>query len=190
MPQRDAGPVVLVAVRGPVLDELVRAATTGAAADDVTPPLTPGGTWTDIRTDWLRRFHEDRRDGLAGDAREATWAVVVDGRVVGSVRLARTSDGVLETGAWLTRTVRRRGLGRAAFGAVLSEAAAAGARRVQASTTTGNGAALAVLRQLGFTCAPDADGRTVRAGVDLAGQGSDSQARPSSSLPSRRAKSP
>jgi RimJ/RimL family protein N-acetyltransferase len=178
VPQHRAGPVVLVAVRGPVLDELVRAATTGASADDVTPPLTPGGTWTDVRTDWLRRFHEDRSDGLAGDAQEATWAVVVDGRVVGSVRLARTSDGVLETGAWLTSAARGRGFGRAALAAVLAEAASAGARQVRATTTTGNGAALAVLRQLGFACAPDADGRTVRAVVDLPGQGSAGTSRP------------
>jgi ribosomal-protein-alanine N-acetyltransferase len=83
------------------------------------------------------------------------------------VRLRRTSDDdVLETGAWLIRAARRRGTGRAALAAVLREARAAGAARVQADTTAGNRAALAVLRRLGFTCTPQSDG-TVRAELVL-----------------------
>lgn len=44
---------------------------------------------------WLRAFHRDRRRGLDGPSREATWAVVENaagdgrdyGRVIGAVRL-------------------------------------------------------------------------------------------------------
>jgi RimJ/RimL family protein N-acetyltransferase len=192
MAQRHTARVTLVPVDDVVLEDLVRAATTGASADEVTPPLTPGGTWTIARTDWLRRFHADRRDGLGGRCEEATWAVVADGSVVGSVRLRRaSSEGVLETGAWLTRAARGRGVGRAALTAVLGEATAAGGRRVQACTTADNGAALAVLQRLGFACTPQADGRAVRALLLLEreDQGSESQARPSPS-PSSRATSP
>lgn len=83
--------MTLVAVDETVLEKLVHAATTDAAADEVTPPLTPGSDWTPARVAWLRSFHRDRRAGLASSAAEATWAVVVDERVVGSVRLKRVA---------------------------------------------------------------------------------------------------
>lgn len=161
---RHSGSVTLVPVDDDVLETLVQAATSDAAADEVTPPLDPGGTWTAARVAWLRDFHRDRRSGLDGPARAATWAVVVDGDVVGSVRLAGCSDdGALDTGAWLTRSARGRGLGRAAAAAVLREATAHGARAVRADTTASNRAALAVLEHLGFELEADGDGRHVRA---------------------------
>lgn len=159
-------PVTLVPVGEDVLEALVQAATTGAAADEVTPPLDGSGAWTDQRVAWLRSFHRDRRAGLRGPMRECTWAVVAAGEVVGSVRLAGgPDDGVVETGAWLTRNARGRGLGRAAAAAVLGEAAAHGARAVRADTTADNRAALAVLEHLGFDVDVDVDGdgRHVRA---------------------------
>ena len=57
---------------------------------------------------------------------------------------------MLETGIWLTRGARGRGVGRRALGAVLEQAPALGAHEVRADTTRGNGPALAVLRDLGF----------------------------------------
>ncbi len=83
---------MLVAVDELVLEHLVRAATTDAAPDDVTPPLTDGTDWTATRVKWLQDFHRDRRDGLAGPAGEATWGVVAAEQVVGSVRLKRTDE--------------------------------------------------------------------------------------------------
>lgn len=50
-------PVMLVAVDELVLEQLVQAATTDAAADDVTPPLTVGTDWTATRVKWLQDFH-------------------------------------------------------------------------------------------------------------------------------------
>ncbi|MBA3293337.1 MAG: GNAT family N-acetyltransferase [Geodermatophilaceae bacterium] len=156
--------VTLAAVDEVVLGQLVHAAISDAAADEVTPPPTAGEAWTPTRVAWLRGFHRDRRPGLGGPAREATWAVVIGGRVVGSVRLKRTDEqGMLETGAWLTRPVRGRGVGRAAVAAVLDEAAALGASAVRADTTTTNAAALAVLERLGFSLTSAGDGRSVRA---------------------------
>lgn len=151
--------VSLVAVDEIVLEQLVHAATTDAAADDVTPPLTAGGAWTPSRVAWLRSFHRDRRTGSSGPAGEATWAVAADGRIVGSVRLKGTDEqAVFETGVWLARRARGQGIGRAALSAVLQQAAALGARGVRADTTVRNASALAVLRCLGFDFVPTDDG--------------------------------
>ena len=155
--------MVLVAVDNAVLEALVDAAT-GESANEVTPPLTPGGTWTPERIEWLRRLHRDCRAGLDGPASQATWAVTEGGHVVGAVRLGRTEeDGVLETGIWLTRDTRGRGVGQVAISAVLDRATALGAGAVRADTTSDNAAALSVLRRLGFELSPTAEGQGVRA---------------------------
>jgi RimJ/RimL family protein N-acetyltransferase len=84
--------------------------------------------------------------------------------VVGAVRLGRTDEaGVLETGIWVTRGTRGRGVGQAAIAAVLDKATALGADAVRADTTSGNTAALSVLRRLGFEPSPAEDGQSVRA---------------------------
>ena len=156
--------VALVAVDDTVLAQLVHAATTDAVADEVTPPLTAGSAWTSARVAWLRDFHRVRRAGLAGPAGEATWAVVVDEAVVGSVRLKRIEgSGVLETGIWLTRGARGRGVGRAAMVAALRQAATLGATEVWADTTVANAGALAVLRRCGFALTTADNGHDVRA---------------------------
>jgi RimJ/RimL family protein N-acetyltransferase len=155
------------------LSRLVAAALDGAAPDEVTPPVTPGERWTPERVEWLRAFHRDRRQGLDGPAREATWVVVevvgqgAEGeRVVGSVRLRRTGDpGVLETGIWLVRDARGRGVGRWALQQVLERAREAGATAVRADTTVGNAGARAVLAALGF--AATVEGEQVRAELPL-----------------------
>jgi RimJ/RimL family protein N-acetyltransferase len=147
------------------LSRLVAAALEGAEPDEVTPPVAPGGGWTPERIEWLRAFHRDRRRGLDGPAQEVTWAVVeITGgsraaeRVVGSVRLRRTGEpGVLETGIWLVRDARGRGVGRQAVRLVLDRAREAGARTVRAETTSGNAGAVALLRSLGFGAVEDGD---------------------------------
>ena len=72
-------------------------------------------------------------------------------QVVGSVRLVRADrPGQMETGVWLVRDVRGRGVGHAAMAAVLSEAVELGATSVSAETTSSNAGAVAVLERLGF----------------------------------------
>jgi RimJ/RimL family protein N-acetyltransferase len=145
--------VALVPVDEPVLARLVGAAVADATPDEVTPPVASGKRWTPERIEWLRRFHRDRRIGLDGPLGEASWAVTAGGDVVGAVRLKRTTDpAVLETGIWLTRGARGRGIGRRAMAAVLAEARRHGARQVRADTSPENVAALAVLAALGFDC--------------------------------------
>ena len=153
-----------------VIAELVRAATTDAEPHEVTPPL--GAGWTPERTAWLWAYHRDRREGLDGPCGEATWAVVVAGAVVGGARLRWTADpGVADTGLWLTRSARGRGVGRVALAAVVGFARPAGVCTVVADTAAGNHGALAVLRHLGFNvAAADADGRVVaRLGIEPRG---------------------
>lgn len=155
------------------LSRLVAAALEGAEPDEVTPPVAPGEGWTPERVGWLRAFHRDRRRGLEGPAQEATWAVVeITGegrdaeRVVGSVRLRRTGEpGVLETGIWLVRDARGRGVGRQAVRLVLDRARGAGAVTVRAETMPGNAGAVALLRSLGFRAR--SHGEHVRADLHL-----------------------
>lgn len=170
--------VELRAVTEATLSRLVAAALQGAAADEVTPPVTPGPAWTEERVEWLRVFHRDRRPGLDGPWHEATWAVVDsdadaqdrDGQVVGGVRLRRTADPhVLETGIWLVREARGRRLGRHAVLLVLDRAREAGATVVRAETTAGNTAAVGLLRSLGAVVTVDDD--VVRAELPLSRSG-------------------
>ncbi len=156
--------VTLIAVNGPTLIRLVQAATNGAAANEVTPPLTPQDVWSAARIAWLEDFHRTRADGLKAPLGEATWAVLAVDRIVGSVRLKHTAEpGILETGIWLVRGVRGRGVGRVALSAVLRLAAELGARGVRADTTIGNLAALGLFRRLGFDLAFSENGDGVQA---------------------------
>lgn len=142
--------VLLIEVDDSVLASLIAAAIEDADPDDVTPPL--GSGWTASRTSWLDSFHRDRRGGTPSPAGEATWAISVEGDIVGSVRLKQVdSDGIFETGIWLTRSSRNRGIGLRAMMQLLRIAPQHGARIVRADTTSGNTAALALLERLGFT---------------------------------------
>ncbi|MGB7447650.1 MAG: GNAT family N-acetyltransferase [Ornithinimicrobium sp.] len=161
------GLVSLVSVDDDVLDQLIRAATTSASPNEVTPPLTPGAQWTPIRVEWLKAYHRDRRRGLDGPCREATWAVVVDDWVVGSVRMKLTEqDGVVETGLWLTSDVGGKGLGTASLAAALDKARELGSTHVCAETLVDNIGALSALRRLGFTL-EHGEGQSVRAITSL-----------------------
>lgn len=156
--------VSLVDVDELTLDELVSAAVSDASANDVTAPVTTGNEWSPTRITWLKDFHRNRRDGLSGPAGEITWAILLGGQVVGSVRLKRTAvPGILETGIWLIRRVRGQGVGRRAMAEVLRTAAALGALGVRADTTASNGAAMGVLRRLGFDLVRSDDGSGVEA---------------------------
>ena len=150
----------LIPVDDGVLDQIVDAAIADASADEVTPPLSAANEWTPERIAWLRDYHRANREGLAGPTGEATWAVVVSGDVVGSVRLKLTDQPhVFDTGIWLTRSSRGHGIGLAVMTAVLLEATARGASSVQAETAESNRSALSVLRRLGFRLLPAEEGR-------------------------------
>jgi RimJ/RimL family protein N-acetyltransferase len=142
--------VELLDVDETVLAQLVVAALSDAEPDEVTPPMA-GDRWGPERIEWLRQLHRDRRPGLDGPLGEATWAVAVDGEIVGGVRLKRTAEpDMVETGIWLTSQARGKGVGRTAIAQVLEKAWEHGARAVRADTSPQNAAALSVLQRLGF----------------------------------------
>lgn len=145
------GGVELRPVDETVLARLVGTALSGAEPDEVTPPVSADGRWGPERIEWLRRFHRDRRLGLDGPLGEATWAIASDGEVVGAVRLKRTAQpDVLETGIWLARDARGKGVGRQAVALVLEKAQELGAQAVRADTSLENSSALFVLQRMGF----------------------------------------
>ncbi|GAB2474712.1 tetratricopeptide repeat protein [Jatrophihabitans fulvus] len=154
-----AGALPADAVLRPVADEDALGAVVAAAADadpdDVTPPLGDG--WTDARLDWLRTYHRKRFTGLLGPTAEGTWAIG-DEAVLGVVRLRHLGDGRFETGLWLVRAARGRGLGRAAVHAAVRLVRSLGGREIVADTTPQNAAAVALLRRLGFDLRPGPDG--------------------------------
>lgn len=147
-----------------LLEDLLAVAVDGAAPEEVMPPVAGPPGWTTERQEAFRDWHRSRRPGLAGPLRESTFAVIHNGRTVGSARLAlRDGDAVLETGMWLGRAHRGRGIGTATLRILLDEAAKAGARAVVADTRTHNTAAVGALRRNGATLVTSQDTADVHA---------------------------
>ncbi|QIJ60758.1 GNAT family N-acetyltransferase [Streptomyces sp. JB150] len=150
------------------LDRLLAVAVGDAAPEEVMPPVAGGPGWTTERQAAFRAWHRARRAGLAGPLGESTYVITYEGEVVGSARLAlREGHDVLETGMWLGRTHRGRGIGTATVRLLLDEAAGAGARAVVADTTTHNTSALAALRGNGATLTANHDTQEVHAELVL-----------------------
>ncbi|MET3947341.1 ribosomal-protein-alanine N-acetyltransferase [Arthrobacter sp. UYCu512] len=145
-PSRPA--VLLVDVSGAVLEQLLSVAIQDADADDVTPPMGSAAGWNSERISWFREYHRAAA-GLDGPGQQQSWAVSSGGELAGAVRLRRTGAGALETGIWLARSFRGRGIAREALRLVIGRAAATGASVLEAETTAGNTAALALLRSAG-----------------------------------------
>jgi ribosomal-protein-alanine N-acetyltransferase len=170
--------VSLVDVDDAVMDQLLDLAKRDASPDEVAPPLGGPG-WNLERTAWFFSHHRAAAHGLDGEAGEKTWAILADGRLAGSVRLRRVESGspesdsvepgsanVAETGIWLGRSFRSKGIGSAALRLVLAEARRAGVTEVTARTLAGNLGAQRLLTAAGAALTPDDDG-TVRAVVVL-----------------------
>ncbi|MFH9861082.1 GNAT family N-acetyltransferase [Streptomyces sp. NPDC017202] len=153
-----AGRVEVLQVDEGNLEELLAVAVEDAAPEEVMPPVAGPPGWTTERQEAFRTWHRARCPGLAGPLRESTFAITHDGRIVGSARLAlRAGHDVLETGMWLGRSHRGRGIGTATLRVLLGEAARAGARAVVADTEAHNTAALGALRRNGATLTASQD---------------------------------
>ena len=166
--------VSLVDVDEAVLDALLALAKRDASPDEVAPPLGGPG-WNPERTAWFFDYHRAAAYGLDGLAGEKTWGIIADGSLAGSIRLRRTTSGttesgpaglVADTGIWLGRSFRSRGIGAAALRLVLDEARKAGLCRVTARTLAGNVGAQRILASAGAVLTHD-DAGTVRAVVEL-----------------------
>ncbi|OAE01677.1 GNAT family N-acetyltransferase [Arthrobacter sp. OY3WO11] len=166
--------VSLVDVDEAVLDRLLALAKRDASPDEVAPPLGGPG-WNPERTAWFFGYHRAAAYGLDGLAGEKTWGILADGSLAGSIRLRRTTSctaepgpagAVADTGIWLGRSFRSRGVGAAALRLVLEEARRAGLSRITARTLAGNVGAQRILASAGAVLTHDDDG-TVRAVVEL-----------------------
>jgi [ribosomal protein S5]-alanine N-acetyltransferase len=161
--------VTLVDVDEEVLHQLLDLAKRDASPDEVAPPLGGPG-WNLERTAWFFSYHRAAAEGLDGRAGEKSWGILADGSLAGSIRLKRVGAGnglkTAETGIWLGRSFRSRGIGSAALRLVLTEACSAGIAEVTARTLAGNRAAQRILTGAGAVLTPDDDG-TVRAVVAL-----------------------
>ena len=164
--------VALLDITEAVLERLLAVALADADADEVTPPLGASPGWNADRVRWFLAYHRAAAAGLDGPAREKTWAVTTGGTLAGAVRLKAVSAPgtavgslALETGIWLRRSLRGRGIGRAALQLVTLQAAATGAAVLTADTATDNAAARSLLAGLGSTLA--ADGTRVTARIPL-----------------------
>ncbi|WJK43779.1 GNAT family N-acetyltransferase [Solwaraspora sp. WMMA2056] len=140
----------------PMSDDLVEPLLSAAVAEaepgEVMPPVPGPAGWTAARRDAFREFHRAHfGGGHFGPAGTIMYAVTLGGDVVGGVRLTRLDapSGVVETGIWLGRSARGRGIGAAALRAVLDEAVRLGAQLVVARTTPANRAAINLLRRCG-----------------------------------------
>lgn len=158
--------VCLADVDDPMLERLLALAIRDASPDEVTPPLGNGTGWTTERIEWFRAYHRSAAAGLDGPAAEKSWAVLCEGGPAGSIRLKRTAEATAETGIWLGRGFRGRGIGTAALGLVLVEARRAGLSQVEAHTTAGNTGARRLLTAAGARLA-HGDGGAVSAAVVL-----------------------
>lgn len=161
--------VSLLDVDEQLLEQLLDLAKRDASPDEVAPPLGGPG-WNLERTAWFFTYHRAAAEGLNGTAGEKSWGILADGALAGSIRLKRVGAGTgrdtAETGIWLGRRFRGRGIGSAALRLVLAEARNAGIAEVTARTLAGNPAAQRILAGAGATLTPDDDG-TVRAVVAL-----------------------
>ncbi|SCE74742.1 Protein N-acetyltransferase, RimJ/RimL family [Micromonospora viridifaciens] len=132
------------------LEPLLSVAAAEAEPEDVMPPVEAPAGWSLARRDAFREFHRASFDGLEGPTRTRNYAIVAAGEVVGVVRMTRREEpGTVETGMWLGRSARGRGLGAAALRELLNAAAAAGMHTVVAETTPDNQGAVSVLKKCG-----------------------------------------
>ncbi|ASW56967.1 GNAT family N-acetyltransferase [Plantactinospora sp. KBS50] len=161
-----AGDVRLTPMNEQNLEPLLSVAAAEAEPAEVMPPVEAPAGWSQARRDAFREFHRANFGGLDGPTRTVMYAIQASGEVVGMIRMSRTdAPDCVETGMWLGRSARGQGIGLAALRALLDEAVRAGASRVVASTTTGNGAALAVLGRCGAELR--SDGSAVQAELRL-----------------------
>jgi RimJ/RimL family protein N-acetyltransferase len=158
--------IILADVGEAMLEQLLELAQQDAAADEVTPQLGPGNGWNTERHDWFRSYHRAAAAGLDGPAGEKSWAVLCEGVPAGSIRLKLTAEATAETGIWLGRSFRGRGVGAAALALVLAKARTSGLRKVTAHTTEGNLGAQRILTAAGAQLTHD-DGGNVSAAVVL-----------------------
>ena len=144
------GEVWLTPIDQHILESLLSVAVAETEPEEVMPPVSAPAGWSQPRRDAFVDFYQSNFAGLAGPTRTVMYAIVCNGNVVGMIRIARLDEpDTMETGMWLGRSARGRGIGGTALRLLLAEAARAGTTQVMAETTSHNTAALAALRRCG-----------------------------------------
>ncbi|GHJ53052.1 hypothetical protein Nm8I071_23590 [Nonomuraea sp. TT08I-71] len=142
--------VRLLPINDEMLELLLAVAVAEAKPEEVMPPVEAPPGWSPARREAFREFHRASYGGLDGPTRNQMYVVVVGDEVVGMAALGGLHEpGAAETGMWLGRPMRGRGVGAAALTEVMQEAARLGLRSVVARTTRTNVAALTVLAKFG-----------------------------------------
>jgi len=110
-----------------LLTPLLSVAVAETKPDEVMPPVEAPPGWSQPRRDAFCEFYRSHYRGLNGPTRTLTYGILCNSDVVGMIRMAR-SDGpdTLETGMWLGRSARGRGIGGRALRLLLDEAAHTG----------------------------------------------------------------
>jgi RimJ/RimL family protein N-acetyltransferase len=125
------------------LRRLLEVAVAQTDPDEAMPPMPGHPAWTAQRREAFLAFFGPMLD--SPDV--VIYAVIVEKAMAGFTRLKKTGQpGTAETGMWLGRTYRGRGIGAAVLQKLLREAAGEGLTRIVADTTIGNLAAQGVLR--------------------------------------------
>ncbi|MCW2948002.1 MAG: family N-acetyltransferase [Actinoallomurus sp.] len=134
--------VTLQPVDEDLLLRLLDVAVAEADPDEVMPPVPGPPGWTDERRAAFRDYLRSADD--------TTFAVIIDGEVVGAARIAPAeAPGAVETGIWLRRSARGKGHGTEALHLLVAEARARGTTAMIAETTASNVPAVGALRTLG-----------------------------------------
>jgi RimJ/RimL family protein N-acetyltransferase len=142
--------VQLVPVDERLLAQLLSLAVAQTKPEEVMPPCEAPPGWSESRRAAFCDFYRSHHAGLDGPTRTLMYAILLNGDVVGMIRMARRDEAeTMETGIWLGNSVRGKGVGGAALRLILREAARVGARRVVADTTAANAPAIGVLRRCG-----------------------------------------
>ena len=138
-----------------VLELLLAVAVADADPGEVMPQVDGAVGWSPVTVAAFREFHRARYGGFGGPHRTVMYAVTAGDAVVGMIRMSRSGGpATVETGVWLGRSARGRGIGTAALRALAAEAAEAGAETIVANTTAANEPALRMLRGCGALLAP------------------------------------
>lgn len=142
-----------------LIEALLLVAVNDATPDEVIPPVEGPPGWIPARQDFFRAFHTERLGGLdAAPLHTQMYAILADAGIVGMIRLSRVDPpGAMETGMWLGRSARGRGIAPRAVRLVMAAAAEAGGSSIRAETTVGNLPAQATLRRAGATLTPAPD---------------------------------
>ncbi|MGX7828311.1 GNAT family N-acetyltransferase [Actinokineospora sp. 24-640] len=156
-------------------ERLVAAAVAAAHPADVMP--AGHDSWSPAARAAYRAF----LDGQLADAATVSYLVCAGDAVAGVIRLRGVDAATAETGIWLGREARGRGIGKAAVLAVLEAARGLGYRVVVAETTADNAAAVGLLATCGAAIQADPEeagtgktgpeGGTGNAGTGKAGTG-------------------